>query len=368
MTKTAKHSAFISAGIAGMLGMLVTACNQQQVTASVTDKPKIDSVKVFVLTVDSAKKSIMLPGELIAFEHAEVRSKIQGYVRRLSADIGSRVSRGQVLALIDAPEINTRLLELNEKIKAADARYRSSKDYYDRLSLASHSDGVIAPLELQKARNQLLADSSEHNAAMLAARSYRQVGNYLAVVAPYSGIITKRNIVEGSFVGNPSDKPLFELENNTTLRLQVAVPEIYTNAVLLNNTGDLTTRSMPDKKIKAALVRKSGSIATETRSEVWEFAVPNPAGELRAGSYADVKLVFARKGVSLIVPVSAIVTTQERKFVIRASGGATQWVDVRTGFNLGDRQEIFGELSPGDTVVTKPTEELKAGTKIAIKL
>lgn len=358
---------FNAAAVVAIL-VMISSCGQQHATVKVTDKPNADSVKVFVLTIDSAKKAVSLPGELLAFEHAEVRAKVQGYVRQLSADIGSKVSRGQVLALIDAPEINTHLLELNEKVKAADARYHSSKDYFDRIAIASHSDGVIAPLELQKAKNQVLADSSEYNASVLAAKSYKQVGNYLAVVAPYSGVVTKRNIVVGSYVGNPSDKPLFELENNATLRLQVAVPEIYINAVLLNNIAELTTRSMPNKKIKARLVRKSGSIANETRSEIWEFEVPNPSGELKAGSYADAKLSFLRNGKSLTVPVSAVVTTQERKFVIKVVGGTAQWVDVRTGFNMGDKQEIFGELSPGDVLVAKPTEELKAGTKIVTKL
>lgn len=368
MTKTGKYFVSIRTGITGVLAIMAIACNQSHVNVTASEKLKVDSIKVFVLSADSARKSIVLPGELMAYEHAEVRAKIQGYVLRLSADIGSRVHKGQVLALINAPEINTHLLELNEKVKAAEARYHSSKDYYDRLFIASHSDGVVAPLELQKVRNLMLADSSEFNASVLAAKSYKQVGNYLAVIAPYSGIITKRNVVEGSFVGNPTDKPLFELENDVTLRLQVAVPEIYTSAILLNNTGELTTRSMLGKKIKAILVRKSGRIVNETRSETWEFEVPNGSGEFKAGSYADVKLSFLREGQSLTVPVTAVVTTQERKFVIRVVSGSTQWVDVRTGFNMGDKQEIYGELQAGDILVAKATEELKAGTKIVTKL
>lgn len=347
----------------------ITACSQRQETAKEPAKEtlKVDSVKVFLLSLDSARKTISLPGELLPYEKAQIRAKIQGYIRKLSVDIGSKVNKGQVLALIDAPEISTRVQELNEKVKAAQARYHSSKDYYDRIALASKSDGVIAPLELEKIKNQMMADSSDYNAALLAARSYRQVGDYLAVVAPYSGTITQRNIVVGSLVGNASDKPLFDLENNTMLRLQVAVPEVYTNAVLMNNTGELTTRSLPDKKFKAQLVRKAGSISSETRSEIWEFEIANPGGELKAGSYADVKLQFLRKGMSIMVPVSAVITTQERKFVIKVVSGQTLWVDVRPGFNMGEKQEIFGDLQAGDTLVVKANEELKAGTRITPK-
>jgi len=358
----------IFAGI--VLLLTITACNQQQQQPVNAEKKeeKIDSVKAFVLMVDSAKKLISLPGELLPKENAEIRAKTQGYIKKLNVDIGSKVNKGQVLALIDAPEINTRVLELNEKVKAAKSRYLSSKDYFDRISTASKADGVIAPSELEKTKNQMMADSSDYNAAVFAASSYRQIGGYLAVLAPYSGVITKRNIVVGSFVGNPNEKPLFELEDNTTLRLSVPVPEIYTNATLLNNTGELTTRSLPNKKFKAQLVRKAGSIDNETRSEVWEFEVPNATGELKAGSYADVKLQFLRSQQSFIAPVSATVTTLEKKFVIKISNNNTQWVDVRPGFNMGDKQEIFGDLQAGDTLVLKGNEELKPGTKVIASL
>jgi len=350
----------------GIILLVVTAaCNNNPSTATTKkEEVKIDSVKVFVLTMDSAQKTISLPGELLPNENAQLRAKVQGYIRKLNVDIGSKVSKGQVLALIDAPEINTHVQELNEKVNAARSRYRSSKDYFERINTASKTDGVIAPSELQRTKNQMMADSSEYNATLLAASSYRQVGNYLAIVAPYSGIISKRNIEVGSFVGNANEKPLFELEDNATLRLRVPVPEIYTGAVLPDNTGDLTTRSLPDKKFKTKLVRKSGSIDNATRSEVWEFVVPNADRQLKAGSYADVKLHFLRLQQSLVVPASAVVTTLEKKFVIKVSNNTIQWMDVRPGFNMSERQEVFGDLHAGDTLVLKGNEELKAGTKV----
>ena len=355
----------------GVLVLLnIAACNQQETQTTNTEKleTKVDSVKSFLLVLDSAKKQVSFPGELLPNENAQIRAKAQGYIKKLHVDIGSKVSKGQILALIDAPEINSRLQELNQKVSAAKSRYLSSKDYFERINIAAKSDGVIAASELERTKNQMMTDSAEYNAATFASSSYRQVGNYLAVIAPYSGIITKRNIVVGSFVGNPGDRPLFDLEDSKTLRLQVAVPEIYTNAVLLNNEGELITRSLPDKKFQAKLVRKAGSIDNETRSELWEFEIPNATGELKAGSYADVKLQFVRMQQSFVAPVSAIVTTLEKKFVLKISNHSTQWVDVRTGFNMGEIQEIFGELHAGDTLVLKGNEEIKAGTEVVPKL
>lgn len=348
--------------------VVLSACNSHSsTTVAKKEEVKADSVVVFVLKTDTVKKDLSLPGELKPNENALIRSKVQGYIRKVNVDIGSKVSKGQVLAFIDAPEINSRVQEINAKVKAAQARYQSSKDYYERINTASKADGVIAASELQRTRDQMVADEAEFRAAQYAAASNLQVGKYLAVTAPYSGVITKRNIDPGSFVGNPNEQPLFELEDNSLLRLRIAVPEAYTGAELLGNSGDLTTRSFPDKKFKATLVRKAGSIDNASRSELWEFEVPNPARELKAGSYADVKLHLLRSRPALVVPSSAIVTTLERKFVIKVFNNTTQWTDVRTGFNLGDKQEIFGDLQPGDTIVLKGNEELKPDTKVIQK-
>lgn len=353
--------------ITGLLLLFILAgCNQQPAPATVTasQPPKADSIKAFILTLDSAKKTLTLPGELLPHENTQIRAKVQGYIREMKVDIGSVVTKGQVLALIDAPEINSRIQELTEKVKAAKARYQSSSDYYHRIAEAAQAEGVIAASELERVKNQMMADSLEYSSTAFAATSTRQIGNYLAIVAPYSGIITKRNIVVGTLVGTPGEKPLFELVDNKILRLRVAVPEIYTNAILAGGTGDLTTRALPENKFKAKLVRKAGAIDPETRSEVWEFEIQNTDGLLKPGSYADVKLQFIRNAPSMMVPVSAVITTLERKFVIRISNSTTEWMDVRPGFNTGEKQEIFGNLHAGDTLVLKPTEELKAGTVI----
>jgi RND family efflux transporter MFP subunit len=271
----------------------------------------------------------------------------------MNVDIGSKVKKGEVMALIDAPEINSHVQEMNERVRAAEARYKASKDYFERINAASQANGVIAPSEYQRVRDQFLADSSDYRSTLLAASALHQTGEYLTIVAPFPGIITKRNIITGSFVGNNNDKPLFELEDNSTLRLQVAVPEIYTSALLLNNSGELTTRSLPDKQFKAKLARKADIIDNSTRTETWEFEIPNGNGELIAGSYADVRLHFIRHKSGFILPSSAIATTLERKFVIRVRNDLTQWVDVRAGFNMGDKQEIFGDLKAGDTLLLK---------------
>lgn len=367
MTRISKYSfPMRHASRSIFLLLILAACSQKKPNVTTIEKSenKIDSVKVFVLKTDSVKKMLIFPGELLPNEDAQIRAKVQGYVRKIYVDIGSKVSKGQILALIEAPELDTRIQELHEKARAARSRYLSSKDYFERIYTASKTDGVIAASELQRVKNQMMADSLEYRANQSSAAAAKQVGNYLAIMAPYRGIVTKRNIVTGSFVGNPNEKPLFELADNGILRLQVAVPEAYTDAVLLNDAAELTTRSLPDKKIKAKLVRKAGRIDHDSRSEIWEFEVPNQDNHLKPGSYADAKLIFLRQQPSMVVPASAVVTTLEKKFIIRISDRLTQWIDVRPGFNMGDKIEVFGDIKPGDTLVQKGTEELKAEVQV----
>ena len=233
-----------------LLLISLAACNENKPTVSTKkEEPKVDSVNVFILNKDSVQRTLSIPGELLPNESVQIRAKVPGYIRKINVDIGSIVKKGQVLALIDAPEIASRLQELNAKVSAANAHYQSSKDYYERISTASKTDGVIAPSELERTKNQMMADKAEYNANQYAASSYKKIGNYLAIIAPYSGTITKKNIDPGSFVGNANESPLFELEDNSKLKLKVPIPEVYSGATLLDNSAEITTRSLPDQKI-----------------------------------------------------------------------------------------------------------------------
>lgn len=351
--------------------LLLCSCNDNEAGKTANTTPaatKPDSVAVFIAKRDSVEKTVTLPGELLPYQQVEIRAKVQGYLKKVNVDIGSVVHKGQLLALIDAPEINSRASEGSEKIQSARAKYLASKDSYDRIHIASQTDGVIAATELEKAKNVFMADSADYKAALYNASTYRQMGNYLAITAPFSGVITKRNVNEGAYVGTPAEQPLLVLEDISTLRLRVAVPEAYAGAKLKSGTIKFTTKALPEKAFDGKLVRKSESIDNGSRSEIWEFEAPNPNKLLKAGMYTDARLVLQRTQPSFTVPPSAVVTTQERRFVIKIQAGKTTWVDVSQGLNLGDKIEIFGNLTPGDTLATKANEEMKPGTAVRTKL
>ena len=349
--------------------LLFASCNnqqQQQIPAQIS--AKVDTVKTFILKAGKIEKQTTLPGELLPYEQAEIHPKVAGYIKQMKCDIGSVVKKGQVLAIISAPEIESRLEEAAGKTQASKAKYESSKDTYNRVLEASKSDGVISPNELQRAKNQMLADSADYSASTYSSKSSKQIGNYLVIIAPFNGVITERNVHEGAYVGTPNEKPIVKIEDNSRLRLQVSVPEALTGVQLKDNKIHFSTKANPNQLSEGVLLRKSGSIDAGTRTEIWEFEIKNNKNILKPGSFADVKLDVSRNQASLIVPFPAIVTTLERKFVIRIKNGKTEWVDVSQGLNLSDKTEIFGKLNEGDTLASKANEELKDGTNVIAKL
>lgn len=320
-----------------------------------------DTVPVFILRQDTVKKTVELPAELIPYENAVLFAKVQGFVRAMKVDLGDRVKKGQTLAIIEAPEINSHFAESEAALQSAKAKWASSKDNYERLLRASQAKtpGIVAPVDLERSHNQMLADSSTYIAASKQSQAYKEVSGYLYISAPFDGVITARNADPGALVG--TNAALLTVQNNNILRLRAAVPEIYTAAASAENI-DFRIDAYPTQRFKAVLTRRSSTIDPATRTELWEFQVDNKDHQLKAGSFAYVKIGMRRGGTSFIVPFTAIATTQERKFVIRVKEGKAEWVDVRQGLTVDAGIEVFGNIQEGDTLLRKATDERKPGS------
>lgn len=339
--------------------------NKTQKEKSITGTT--DSVKVFILKLEQLSKSVILPGELLPLEKVEIHARVEGYIQKIYVDIGSVVHKGQTLAIIDAPEMQSQLSDLFEKTLSAKARSMASTDVYNRLSNAAKVPGAIAEGELERAKNQMMADKATYQASQYSANAFKNIKGNLIVVAPFDGIVTKRNIDEGSLVGK-DNIPMMEIENNKKLRLRIAIPETISSSSLRGDSITFTTRSLPGKVFSGKLTRKSGSLDFNTRSEIWEFLIDNSKRELKSGMFADAKLNITRPQPSLVVPPSSIATTLEKKFVIKITNGQTQWIDISQGLNYTDKTEIFGNLKQGDTIAIKGTDELKPEKKVSVKL
>lgn len=343
-----------------VLILSMAACDQEKTSV---DDPSPNNVKdAFLLSKKKVSKSLRIPAELRAYEKAEIHAKVEAYVQRVNVDIGDKVGKGQVLAVLDAPEVMAEYAEAQAKFNEAEARYKSSKDRYGRILNASSEEGVISTSEVIQSKNQMLADSAAWASMGSTAEAFRQLQAYLTIRAPFQGVVTSRQIDVGHFVGNNETTPMFTVETIDKFRLQIHVPETYVNDEPINETLIFSAEAVPEQEFEAKLARKSGSIDADTRTEIWEYEYLNVSGKLKPGMYAMANLSLQRATTSFVIPYTAMVTSMEKQFVIRVNDNKAQWVDVRKGIPMNEGIEIFGNLKEGDTLLVRGSEEIKEGT------
>jgi membrane fusion protein (multidrug efflux system) len=296
----------------------------------------------------------------------------------MRVDRGSRVTQGQTLAVLTAPELQTQRTKAEAELQSARARQVeaevrtvSAQSTFDRLKAASQTPGVVAGNDVEIAektfdamRAQVDAMKSGVAAAEAAIKAMRDLEDYLVLHAPFDGVITERNAHPGSLVG-PAGTPVVRIEQVSRLRLTVPVPETYVASITRGTKVGFTVSAFPDQIFQGVVARPAYSLDMKTRSMLVELDVNNPTLTLAPGMFAQVEWPVSRAQASLFVPTSAIVRTSERQFVVRVRNGVAEWVDVRRGQVSGDLIEVFGNLREGDIVARRGNDEIRQGARIA---
>jgi RND family efflux transporter MFP subunit len=242
------------------------------------------------------------------------------------------------------------------------------------LKAASTTTGAVSNAELvtseqayQSAQAVKNAVENSAKAARAAADAIKELASYLQVRAPFDGIVTERLVHPGALVGPATagvSAPLVQLEQNTRLRLLVAVPEAQVAGIVRGAAVTFTVPAYPGETFEARVARPAQALDTRTRSMIVEMDAANPGGRLATGMYADVSWPVRRPSTSLLVPTTAVVANTERTFVIRSKQGKAEWVTVRKGAATGDLVEVFGDLREGDLVVQRGNDEIRDGTPL----
>src|SRR6476660_7095338 len=209
------------------------------------------STQVFPLTKGRLSSSLQIPGELIAYQQVDLYAKENSFVKKLYVDVGSEVKAGELLVSMEAPELGSQLAGALSNIKSREAIYMASKANYDRLHETSQTPGTISPNDLEQAAARKNSDFAQLEAGKAAYEQIAQTQNYLQIRAPFSGVITARNVNPGAYVG-PSGKgselPLFTLQEQKRLRLVISVPESYTGYLNHKNEVTFTVKSLPNQQ------------------------------------------------------------------------------------------------------------------------
>jgi membrane fusion protein (multidrug efflux system) len=326
--------------------------------------------EVVALKKGALNSSLDMPGELIAYQQVDLYAKVNSFIKKLNADIGSEVHAGDLLATMEAPELNSQLSGAQSRLQSQQAVYLSSKATYNRLLETRKTPGTVSPNELDLALARQNSDLAQLESARAA---YREVGdnrNYLQIRAPFDGIITARNVSAGAYVG-PSGKgselPVFTLQEQKKLRLAISVPESYTGVLSNKNQISFTIKAFPGENFTAKVARLSGALDARLRSQRTEMDVNNANKKLLPGMVAEVHIPITGNDGAFLLPEKAVLNATRGVFLIQVKDGKSHWVPVKPGRTANGQTEVFGPLNEGDQVIAIANEEIRDNSEIKSK-
>jgi RND family efflux transporter MFP subunit len=342
------------------------------------------SVELVPVVSRAFQRQVKLPGEFRPYMSVPIHAKVSGFVKTVTVDKGSMVRTGEVLATLEAPEMQAQVAEAESKAQAvelqraeAQAKLASAQSTYDRLKAASQTPGVVAGNDLvvaeknvEAAQAQVRSYEGSYKAALASVQALKDLERYLTITAPFDGVIVEREVHPGALVGpnaGAGAPPLLRLQQNSRLRLVVSVPENLVGAIVNGAHVPFTVPAFPGETFSGVVTRNPHSLAEKTRSMEVELDVSNPGLRLAPGMYPEVNWPVRSPKPALLVPPTSIVTTTERTFVIKDNGGVAQWVDVGRGTQAGDLVEIYGPLHAGDLIVKRGSDEIREGTRLKTK-
>lgn len=318
-----------------------------------------------VVKQQSVGQVIKLPAVLAAFLQVSIFPKVNGYVTSVRVDVGSHVRQGDLLMTLEAPELVQAVAQAKERYARAVADYSIDRENYERLAEAARTPGAISPMDLSTDKAKAQADSALANSEKANWQMQQAMMDYLRLTAPFTGVITIRNVHPGALVDATNKSiPMLELKQIDHLRLQVDIPETIAATLGKNDSLSFFVSALPGKRLTAKIARISDNINMQYRTERIEADVYNKDEVLTPGMYADV--IFDSRGNrnALAVPPGAVVTSTEAKYVIVIRDGKTVKVNVSTGNENSQLVEIVGDIRPGEQVIASANDEIKEGIAV----
>jgi membrane fusion protein (multidrug efflux system) len=347
-----------------------TSDANQELKETKEEHAEVPAHEVFNLQTGRLSASFQVPGELVSYQQVDLYAKVNSFIKKIHVDVGSEVKTGQLLAEMEAPEINSQLAAAESKLKSQEAVYIGSKATYDRLLQTSKTPGTISPNDLDIALAKQNSDLAQLESDKAAYREIADTKNYLEIRAPFNGVISARNVSAGAYVGpsgKGSDLPIFTLQQQNKLRLVISVPEAYASYLTQKNEATFTVRGLPNSLFKAKISRLAGALDIKLRSQRTEMDVDNSAKKLLPGMVAEVSVPLDGVANTFIVPKSAIVNSTVKPFVIKVVNNKAQWVNIEIGRSADGKEEIFGNLVAGDQLIKSANEEIRDGADVKTK-
>jgi RND family efflux transporter MFP subunit len=357
----------LAALAAAAFGILTRDRSETQLAAW-TNQQAVPSVEVAHPDFSSAGQHLALPGDVAAFYEAPLYARVNGYLKSWSEDIGARVKRGQVLAVIETPDLDQELAQAEADLASARSNSKLADLTAKRWHALLASNSVSQQSADEKQGNAEAARSAV--AAQLAHVSqYEALESFKRVVAPFDGVVTARNTDVGALItsGTSAPIPLFKVADMHEMRVYVRVPQSYASQLAVGMKATLTEPQYPGVRFPATLTTTSQSVAADSRTVLVELMAPNPDGKLWAGTYAEVDFSLPADSHVLRVPSSALIfRSHGAQLATVTQAGRIAMKDVSIGRNLGTAIEIKSGITAQDRVVTSPLDTIEDGEMVDV--
>ena len=321
---------------------------------------------------------IVLPGNIQAYTLAPIYARTTGYVKAWYKDIGAHVRKGELLAIIETPELDQQLAQAKADLATAQSNASLAKVTANRYE-GLIGQNAVSQQDTDNAVQQFEARNTEVNSAQANVQRLQELQSFERIVAPFDGVVTARNIDVGQLISAAgstvtpgagtisSSKEVYDISAVQTLRVFINVPQVYAPDAKPGVTATLTVPQYPGKTFRGKLVRTSGAVDPGTRTMLAEIDVDNRSGELLPGSFTAVHLTVANSVPALIIPISAIILEPDGLHVaVVDSSQHAHILRVMQGRDSGSTMEILGGLEPGQQVITNPPDSLTDGEQVRV--
>src|SRR6202162_3973314 len=334
-----------------------------------TAQDALPAVSVVSPKQTSPAQEIILPGNVQPFITSPIYARTNGYLRKWYVDIGAHVKQGQLLAVIETPEVDQQLEQSLSNLNTAKANLalaEITKNRYQGLLKTN----AVAQQDADNATGTYNANKAIVEANQANVKQLQALQSFEKIYAPFDGIVTARNTDIGDLINSGSTSnvktDLFHIAQPGKLRVYVNVPDEYSRGIKVGMTADLSLAEFPDRKFQGKVVRTADDINLTTRTLLIEVDVDNPTGTLLTGSYAEVHLAIPTQNSTFLIPVNTLLFRTEGLRLGIVKDGKVVLSGVTPGHDFGNQIEVVSGLKPDDQVIIIPPDSIVSGQQVQI--
>src|SRR6476660_1517759 len=333
-----------------------------------TDDQAVPTVAVALPDAKAGSPTIDLPGRMEAYSRAPIFARVSGYLKSWSADIGARVKAGQVIAEIEAPDLDQQLLRARADLASQKASAKLSEATLTRRKSLVASNFVSAQ-EIDERTADLSNKKAAVNSGQANVERLEALAGYKKITVPFDGVVTARDTDVGALInaGGGSGPAMFVISDIRKLRVYVNVPQSYVPAIKIGAKAVLAMPEYPNRTFQATVEASSQAVDVSSGTTRMQLALDNSAGELMPGGYASVKLSLQRDAVPLHIPASALIFNQNGLRV--ATVGPDDKVLFKTvtiARDLGRDIELASGVAPDDRIIVAPPDGIADGDQVRV--